>query len=102
MFLKLLNLITRGGTPQNLGSYALCQGLTVFFLIYPWLRREILTATGMSSRTWGIGPYRVITRRYVLSFKSRVLEDNSANAEFKVLLEKSKKQTIRELSRKNT
>ena len=31
MFLKLLNLITREETPQPLGSYALCQGLIVFF-----------------------------------------------------------------------
>ena len=30
MFLRLLNLITRRGTPQHLRSYALCQGLIVF------------------------------------------------------------------------
>ena len=67
MFLRLLNLITLGGTPQPLGPYALCQGL-IASLTYPWLRRAILTATRMSSRTWGTGTFRVITRRYVLSW----------------------------------
>ena len=50
--LRLLNLITRGGTPQPLGSYALYQGLIASLLTYLWLRREIFTATPMSSRTW--------------------------------------------------
>ena len=49
MFLKLLSLITRGGTPQPLGSYALCQGLIVSSSIYLWLRRVIFTATPMSA-----------------------------------------------------
>ena len=31
MFLRLLNLIIREGTPRPLVSYALCQGLIVFF-----------------------------------------------------------------------
>ena len=35
MFLRLLNLITRGGTPQPLGSYALFQGLIAFFMNLP-------------------------------------------------------------------
>ena len=35
MTLKLLNLITRGGTPQPLESYALCQGLSDFFINLP-------------------------------------------------------------------
>ena len=38
MSVRLLNLITREGTPQPLGSYALCQGLIVFFLFYLWAR----------------------------------------------------------------
>ena len=71
MFLKLLSLTIRGGTPQPLGSYALCQGLIVSLSIYLWLRRVIFTATPMSSRTWGTGPFRKITQPYVLSFKSQ-------------------------------
>ena len=35
MSLRLLNLITRGGTPQPLGSYALFQGLIDFFINLP-------------------------------------------------------------------
>ena len=66
MFLRLLNLITREGTPQALGSYAPCQGLIVFFYTYLWLRRVIFAATPMSSRNWGIGPFRVITQQYPL------------------------------------
>ena len=42
MFLRLLNLITRGGTPQPLGSKALYQGLIASLLTYLWLRRENL------------------------------------------------------------
>ena len=33
----------------------------------------------MSSRTCGIGPFRVITQQYVLSFKNQQLEDTRAN-----------------------
>ena len=80
MFLKLLSLITRGGTPRPLGSYARYQGLIASLLTYLWLRREIFTATPLSSRTWGTGPFRVITRRYVLSFTSRQIEDTRANS----------------------
>ena len=61
--LRLLNLITRGGSPQPLGSYALFQRLIAFLSIYLWLILEIFTATPMSSRTWGIGPFRVITQQ---------------------------------------
>ena len=40
--LRLLNLITRGGTPRSLGSCALFQGLITFSQsTYPRLRREI-------------------------------------------------------------
>ena len=77
---RLLNLTTLGGTPQPLGSYARCQGLIVSFLTYLWLRRVIFTATPMFLRIWGTSPFRVITRRYVLSFKSPLIMDNSANA----------------------
>ena len=79
MSLKLLNLITRGGTPQPLGSYALCQGLIVFLSIYLWLKHEIFTVTVMSSRTWEIGPFRVITQQYASSFKSQHIENTRAN-----------------------
>ena len=75
MFLRLLNLILREGTPLPLGSYAPCQESIVFSKIYLWLRRVIFTATPMSSRTWGIGPFRVITQQYVLSFKNQQIED---------------------------
>ena len=74
------NLTTLEGTPLPLGSYVRCQGSIVSSLTYLWLRREIFTATPMSSRILGTGPFRVITRRYVLSFKSRPIKDNSANA----------------------
>ena len=78
--LRLLNLITRGGTPQPLGSYALYQGLIVFLSIYLWLKHEIFTVTPMSSRTWGrIGPFRVITQQYASSFESQQIEDTRAN-----------------------
>ena len=74
MFSRLLNLITLGGTPQPLGSYVLCQGLIASLLTDLWLRREIFT-TPMFLRIWGTGPFRVITRRYVLSFKSRLIDN---------------------------
>ena len=80
LFLKLLNLITRGGTPQPLRSYARYQGLIASLLTYLWLRREIFTATPMSSRTWGTGPFRVIMRRYASSFQSQPIGDSRANA----------------------
>ena len=67
---RLLNLVTLGGTPQPLGSYALCQGLITFLLTYLKQRREIFAGTPMSSRIWRTGPFRVITRRFVWSFKS--------------------------------
>ena len=41
MFLRLLNLITRGGTPQPSGSYALYQGLIAFLYTYLWPLGEI-------------------------------------------------------------
>ena len=60
--------------------------------------RQIFTATLMSSETWGIGPFQVITQQYVLSFKNQQLGDTRANAflagcpaEFKVLLDKAKR-----------
>ena len=113
---RLLNLTALGGTPQPLGSHALFQALIASLLTYLWLRRETFTATPMFLRICGTGPSRVITRRYVLSFKRRLIEDNSANAfhddhrysadpfgalaEFKTVLAKAKKQTVHELSRK--
>ena len=69
-----------------------------------------------------IGPFRMITQRYVLSFKSRLIDDTWANvfpagwlhddhkfspdlfgalAEFKFLLNKAKKQTIRDSHEKH-
>ena len=50
------------------------------FLIYLWVRREIFTATPMSSKTWRIGPFRVITQQYVLSFKNQQIGVTRANA----------------------
>ena len=126
MSLRLLNLITREGTPQPLGPYVLCQGL-IASLTYLWLRRVIITATPMSLKT-----IRVITQQYVLSFKrptprghlskripswmskhpifcsllQRLHDDHRFStdpfgvlAAFKVLLNKAKKMTSRELSR---
>ena len=72
MFLRFVNLITRGGIPQPLGSYAFCQGLIVLS-IYLWLKHEIFTVTLTSSRTWEIGPF------YASSFKSQQIEDTRAN-----------------------
>ena len=127
MSLRLVNLITRGGTPQFWGSYAFCQGLIVFLSIWLWPKHLIFTVPLTSSRTWEIGPF------YASSFKSQQLEDTRANvfpagcpnipffcslvqrlhddhrfytdpsgalAEFKVLLQKAKRLTSRELSRK--
>ena len=48
--------------------------------IYLSLMHQIFTATLMSLRTWGAGPFRVITQQYVLSFKSQQLGDTRANA----------------------
>ena len=76
---RLLSLITREGTPRPLRSYALSQGLIASLLTYLWLRREIFTATPMSSRTWRTGPFRVITRRYASSNQSPQIEDTRAN-----------------------
>ena len=45
MFLRLLKLITLGGTLLSLGSYARCQGLIVSLLICLWLRRVTFAAT---------------------------------------------------------
>ena len=51
--LRLLYLITRGGTPQPLGAYALFPGFIVFLSIYLWLEHGIFIVTLMSSRTLG-------------------------------------------------
>ena len=75
--LRLLNPVKREGTPQPLGSYALCQGLIVFLSIYLWLKHEIFTATPMSRRTWRVGPSRVIAVR--LDIKNQQLEETLAN-----------------------
>ena len=124
---------TRRDSTQPLRSKALYQGLIASLLTYLWLRRVIFNATPMSSRIWGTRPFRVITRRYVLSFISPQIGDSRANAfqvgcsnipfsapfcndltmttlllyrsfgalaEFKAILEKAKRLTIRELSRK--
>ena len=77
---RILNLITRGGTPQPFGSYALYQGSIEFAVTKLWLRRETFTATPMFLRIWRTDPFRVTTRRYVLSFISRPFGSNSANA----------------------
>ena len=53
MFLRLLNLITLGGTPHPLGSYALYQGLIASLLTYQSLTREIFTATPPCLRELG-------------------------------------------------
>ena len=133
MFLTLPSLITRGGTPQPLESYAPCRELIVFFSFYLWLKHVMFTVPLVFSRTWEIEPFRVITQQYASSFKSQQIEDTRLNvfpagcpnisfsvpfvqrlhddhrfstdpfgalAEFKVLLEKAKRLTIRELSRK--
>ena len=67
---RVLNLTTFGGTPLPLGSYVRCQGLIVSLLIYLWLRRVTFTATPMFFENLGNRSIP-ITRRYVLSFKSR-------------------------------
>ena len=77
---RLLNLTTQGGTPLSLGSCARCQGLIVSLLTCLWLRRVSFIATHMSSRIWGTCPFRVFTRLSVLSFISRLIEDNRENA----------------------
>ena len=59
MFLTLPSLITRGGTPQSLESYAPCRELIVFFSFYLWLKHVICTVPLMFSRTWEIVPFRV-------------------------------------------
>ena len=69
--------ITRGGTPQPFGSYALSQGWIVYLSIYPWLKHEIFTVTLMSSSIWRIGPFRVSTQqcaRHSKNHKSRTPE----------------------------
>ena len=58
----------------------------------------------MSLRNWGSEPLRVITQQYASSFRNPQIEDTRANvfpagAEYKVLLNKAKKMTGRELSR---
>ena len=105
----------------------------VYHSTYGWGAWLSLLLPCLRERTWGIGPFRVITQQYVLSFKKpktrgqsckhiqswmskhpvfcsllqRLHDDHrfspdpfGAFAESKVLLQKAKKQTIRELSRK--
>ena len=79
MFLRLLNLISRRGTPQPLRSYALCQGLIVLKTIYLWVKHGMSTVTLTSSRTWKVGPFRVIMQQYASSIKSQQIEDTRAN-----------------------
>ena len=78
MFWGLLSRITRG-TPLHRfsGSRALFQGLVAFSLNYP-SRRETFTATPKFLRICGAGPFRVITRRYVLSVMSQLIGSNRA------------------------
>ena len=80
MSLRLPNLTTQGGTPLSLGSYARCQGLMVSLSTFLRLRCVTFIATPMFLGIWGTGPFRVITRLYVLSFKNRLIGDNRANA----------------------
>ena len=77
--LRLLNLITREGTPRPLVSYALFQGLIVFLSIYPWLKPETSIVTLMSLRIRGRKPFRVITQQYTSSSRSPEIEDTRAN-----------------------
>ena len=132
MSLRLLNLITRGGTPLPLGSYALYQGLIAFFINLTMAEARDFHCYSHVFENLGTGPFRVITQQSVLSLKGQQIGDNRANAfqagctnipffpllkrlhddhrfstdpfgalaEFKVILEKGKKQTIRELSLK--
>ena len=72
---RLPNLVTREEIPQPLVSYALFQGLIVFFINLPMAEHESSTVILMSSRTWELGPFRVTTQQYVLSFRSQQLED---------------------------
>ena len=69
MFSRSLNQNTLGGTPLSLGSYARCQDLIVSLSTCLWLRCVTFIATPMCLSIWGTGPFRVITRLYVLSFK---------------------------------
>ena len=69
-FLRLLNLITLGGTPRSLGSYVLYQELIGSLLTYLWLKRVTFTVTPASSRISGTRPFRAITRQYVWSFEN--------------------------------
>ena len=129
MFLRLLNLITRGGTPQPLGSSALCQGLIVFFNL-PFTEARDFHCYSHVFENLG---NRTIPSDHaaVRLVKGQQIEDSRAHvflaacpnipfsvpfcngftmitgfllirlvAEFKVLLKKAKRLTIRELSRK--
>ena len=82
---RLLNLTTLGGTLLSLGSYARCQGLIVPLLTCLWLRRVTFIATPMFLRIWGTGPFRVITRLYVLSFKANAFQVGCPNIPFSAL-----------------
>ena len=45
------------------------------FINLPMAEHESSIVILMSSRTWGLGPFRVTTQQYALSFKSQQLED---------------------------
>ena len=98
--LRLLNLITRGGTPQPLGSYALCQELIASLLTYLWLRREIFTR--MSSKTWEnrSNPSDHAAVRLVIRKPTPRGHLGKRIPSWMSTLNKAKNLTIRELSRK--
>ena len=131
--LRLLNLITQGGTPQPLGLHALFQGLIVFFINllvaaardfhcksnvfenlgnrtipsdHAAVRLAIQKPTNRGHQSKRI-PSWISKHPVFCSLLQRLHDDHrfssdpfGALAEFKVVLEKAKKLTIRELSRK--
>ena len=121
-FLRLHNLITRGDTPQPSGSYALYQGAR--FRCYTHVFENLGNLTIPSdhaavrlvihkptSREQQCKTYSKLdvqaSRFFFCSFVQRLHDDHrfstdpfGALAEFKAVLEKAKKQTIRDLSRK--
>ena len=80
-FLRLPNLTTQE-TLQPLETYALCQGLIVFFFffkIYLWLKHVISMALLMSLRTSGRKLFRVTMLQYASSSRKLSVDDTRTN-----------------------
>ena len=71
---RLLNLITRGGTPNILDQTHSCKDWS------PFNKKPSMAEARDFHRTWRIGPLQVITRRYVSSFRNQHIGNNRANA----------------------